>query len=326
MLLITGGNGLIGSNLAKALDRRSAALCVADAVPPEERPENLRGVRIREYLDRDRLLDLVTSRDPWLRRIEGVLHQGACTDTGERDLATLRRYNTDYSRSLLEWCLAARVPFLYASSAAVYGCSGCFRETAGCERPLNAYAESKLAFDRVVRETLPRARSPVVGLRYFNVYGPGEGHKGAMASMAYQLYRQVRESGVARLFGGCDGLAAGEQRRDFLHVEDAVAANVWFLERGGPSGIYNVGTGRSRSFNDLARAVVGSLGRGAIAYVPFPESLRDRYQSRTEADLGALRAAGYEAAFVDLVEGVARYLRALEAESGARARPAQAIP
>jgi ADP-L-glycero-D-manno-heptose 6-epimerase len=223
-------------------------------------------------------------------------------------MATNYRYSVD----LLHYCLAESVPFVYASSAAVYGASTVFKEDErSAERPLNVYGYSKLLFDDYVRGRLKAARAPIVGLRYFNVYGPGEQHKGSMASVAFHLHGQVTATGEARLFEGSDGYGPGEQRRDFVYVGDVADVNLWFLERGRPSGIFNVGTGAAAPFNDVARAVLAWHGRGAIRYIPFPAELKSRYQSFTQADLGALRTAGYTGAFRDVRAGVTAYLDAI---------------
>ena len=173
------------------------------------------------------------------------------------------------------------------------------------------YAYSKFQFDQYLRALGPLG-SPVVGLRYFNVYGPREQHKGGMASVAFHFDTQLREQGRLRLFEGCDGYEAGEQRRDFVHVDDAVAVNLWLLDNPGVSGIFNLGTGRAQSFNEVARAVIGFHGRGEIDYIPFPDHLKGAYQSFTEADMSRLRAAGYTAPFMPVEVGVPRYLAWLQ--------------
>jgi ADP-L-glycero-D-manno-heptose 6-epimerase len=177
---------------------------------------------------------------------------------------------------------------------------------------LNAYGYSKLLFDQVVRRALPRAPSQVAGLRYFNVYGPREQHKGAMASVAWHARNQLRDAGSIALFEGSDGFGAGEQRRDFIHVDDVVAVNLWLWEHPEQRGIFNVGTGRAQTFNELAQAVITQVGHGEIRYIPFPDPLKGRYQSFTEADISALRTAGYDRPFLDVATGVARYMTWLD--------------
>src|SRR5207248_544196 len=182
-----------------------------------------------------------------LPRIDAVMHQGACADTTLRDLDFMRQENCVYALAVLRFCLANRTPFLYASSAAVYGRARSSRENGAFTAPLTEYAYSKALLDSNVRRLLPEARNHVVGLRYFNVYGPGEERKGSMASMVLQLWRQLERDGCMRLFDASHGYAAGEQRRDFVAVEDVVAVNLWFLEHPDRSGIFNVGSGESRS-------------------------------------------------------------------------------
>ncbi|HEY3359146.1 MAG TPA: ADP-glyceromanno-heptose 6-epimerase [Polyangia bacterium] len=319
MICVTGGAGFIGSNLVRALAARGADVVVVDDLTAGEKFRNLVGARLADYLDKDDFYALVARRDAWLERVEAVFHLGAITSTTCADGRLMMRANYDCSRALLEACGARRVPLVYASSAAVYGAGRVFREAPEHEQPINVYAFSKMLFDHLVRRALPAPPAPLVGLRYFNVYGPREDHKGPMASVALQLYDQLRQTGEARLFAGCGGYGDGEQRRDFVSVDDVVAVNLWFLEHGGPSGIFNVGTGRARSFNDVAAAVIRGLGRGRVRYVPFPATLAGAYQSFTEADLGTLRAAGYGGAFRDVDEGVGAYVAWLEARGGTEA-------
>jgi ADP-L-glycero-D-manno-heptose 6-epimerase len=264
-------------------------------------------------LDKDELLTRIEGGNLGWPRCEGVVHLGAHTDTTDRDEGRLFRNNVQYSERLLAWALARGVPFLYASSAAVYGHGPWFAERPEFEAPLSGYARSKWLFDQQVRAVLAAAPSQVVGLRYFNVYGPGEAHKGPMASMVYRLREARRAGGPMRLFGESHGWAAGEQRRDFVHVADAVAVTRWFLERPDRSGIFNVGTGASTSFNELARLVSSHGGGGVIEYVPMPAAVRAAYQSYTCADLSALRRAGYAAAFQPVGVKVPEYLRQLDA-------------
>jgi ADP-L-glycero-D-manno-heptose 6-epimerase len=243
-----------------------------------------------------------------------VFHQGACSNTMSWDGRAMLRSNYEYSKRVLAFCQRRRIPLIYASSAAVYGRGSEFRVDPACERPLNVYGYSKLLFDRYLRRRwAARAlRSQVVGLRYFNVYGPREQHKGEMASVAYKQHQQLQSGDRVQLFGAHGGYGPGEHRRDFVWVGDVVSVNLFFLEQTERSGIFNVGTGRAQSFNDLARAVIAYHGRGEIEYIPFPEALVGRYQTFTQADIGELRAAGYTAPFLSVEQGVPLYLKWLE--------------
>jgi ADP-L-glycero-D-manno-heptose 6-epimerase len=314
MIIVTGGAGFIGSNLVRALNRRRLRdIVVVDDLADGRKFANLVDCDIADYWDKTALVERLKSGalDP----PEVVFHQGACAVTTEWDGRYMMETNYRYSADLLDYCLHERVPMIYASSAAVYGASTVFKENdASSERPLNVYGYSKLLFDRYTQARLPSARSQVVGLRYFNVYGPNEAHKGPMASVAYHLHRQMIEHSEARLFEGSDGYTAGEQRRDFVYVDDVVRVNLWFYEHRQVSGVFNVGTGKSASFNELARAIIDWHGAGKISYIPFPEALKARYQSYTQADIGALRAAGYDAPFLDVRAGVQAYLDALDAQ------------
>jgi len=317
VIIVTGGAGFIGSNIVKTLnDRGVDDILVVDNLANGVKFKNLADCEIADYMDKEAFLARIAAGGDFGRRVEGLFHEGACSSTTEWDGRYMMANNYDYSKALLHWCLERRVPYYYASSASVYGGGRVFREQRDHEEPLNVYGYSKFLFDQYVRRLLPGARSPVAGFRYFNVYGPREQHKGTMASVAYHFNDQIREQGRVRLFEGCDGYADGEQRRDFVYVGDAVAVNLWFLEHPEVSGIFNLGTGRSQSFNDVARAVIAWHGRGEIEYIPFPEHLRGRYQSFTEADISALREAGYEAPFRTVEEGVREYLDRLNAAPG----------
>ena len=303
---------MIGSNVVKALNAAGQDnILVVDNLANGHKFSNIADLDIADYMDRDAFLARV-EREGALG-IEAILHLGACSATTEWNGKLMMERNYTYSRDLLHACLAARAPFVYASSAAVYGASTTFREERAFELPLNVYGYSKKLFDDYVRRNaLGQGMSPVVGLRYFNVYGPREQHKGEMASVAYHLYGQVRRGKTAKLFGASDGIAAGEQRRDFVHVEDVAAVNLWALERG-VSGIFNCGTGEATTFRTLGEALIGAAGTGAIEYIPFPEKLRGRYQAETRADLTRLRAAGCNVAFRGVEQGVRDYVAWLDA-------------
>ena len=313
MILVTGGAGFIGSNLVRALCARGEEVVVVDDLTDGRKFRNLVDSDIADYWDRDAALEnLRRSRVP----PRAIFHQGACAVTTEWDGRYMLDVNYRYSVDLLDYCMAAGVPLIYASSASVYGKSRSFVEhDTAAERPLNVYGYSKLLFDRHVRRRWADRRAQIAGLRYFNVYGPGEAHKGRMASIALHLSAQVAETGEAKLFDACDGFAAGEQRRDFVHVDDVVRVNLWLLDNPHVAGIFNVGTGRSATFNDVARAVLRWHGRGTIRYIPVPDDLRSSYLSFTEADLGALRAAGCPVEFMDVDVGVPAYLDALAQDS-----------
>jgi ADP-L-glycero-D-manno-heptose 6-epimerase len=313
VIVVTGGAGFIGSNLVRALNARGRDdVLVVDDLTDGRKFANLATARLADYVDVEDFARMVDADDAALDRVTAVLHQGACSDTTERDGRKMMRANYESSKRMFGLCARRGVPLVYASSAAVYGGGRRFVEEPSAERPLNVYGWSKLLFDQWVRRA-PRSDAQVVGLRYFNVYGPGEDHKGPMASVARHLHRQLTDTGRVRLFEGTDGYAHGEQRRDFVHVGDVCDVALWFLDHPERSGIFNVGTGASRSFLDVARAVIAFHGRGEVEFVPFPEHLRGAYQSFTEADLTALRAAGYHRPFRDVAAGVPQYLAELTA-------------
>jgi len=308
MIVVTGGAGFIGSNLIESLNADG----VFDALVVDRLGDNfhnLGDLRFSDFMTPEEFARAI-DRDELPQNIAAILHQGACADTTCDDGAYMMENNFTFSKAALHFALGRKIPFVYASSAAVYGGSKSFSPSRENERPLNLYALSKLTFDNHVRALSSAIESTVVGLRYFNVYGPREAHKLKMASMPYQLYRQVKDSGRARLFTGTDGYADGEQRRDFVFVGDVVRVNRAFVSGPIRRGIFNVGTGRARSFNDVANTLIRQIGAGAIDYVPFPENLAGRYQSFTEADLTSLRSSGYQRDFTSLEDGIASSIAA----------------
>jgi ADP-L-glycero-D-manno-heptose 6-epimerase len=312
MIIVTGGAGFIGSNLISALNARGERdILLVDNLTNGRKIHNLADLNVADYMDKDDFIALL-EKPNFLNDVTAVFHQGACSATTEWDGRYVMMNNYQYSKKLLDWCLFKRIPFLYASSASVYGDgSKGFRVERECEHPINMYAYSKFQFDQYVRSKLPAAQSLVAGFRYFNVYGPREQHKGAMSSTAFHFNNQIIEHKKARLFAAYDGFADGEQLRDFVHVDDVVNVNLWFLANPDRSGIYNVGTGKAESFNEVANTVIKWHQQGSIEYIPFPEHLKGAYQSYTQADISGLREAGYQKAFLSVEEGVSRYLDSL---------------
>jgi ADP-L-glycero-D-manno-heptose 6-epimerase len=321
--IVTGAAGFIGSNLVKALNERGVNDIIAvDNLKNAAKFRNLTDCEVADYFDKNEFIARLESGH-FDGQIAAILHEGACSDTMEDDGRYMMENNYRYSLSLLDYCQEENVPLLYASSASVYGSGPVFRESRECEAPLNVYAYSKFLFDQIVRRRWNDRSAQIVGLRYFNVYGPREQHKGRMASVAWHFFNQYRAEGHVKLFEGCDGYENGGQLRDFVSVEDVVKVNLYFLDHPNRSGIFNLGTGHAQSFNDVAVAVVNTLraeaGAAALTleqmqqqqllrYIPFPEQLKGKYQSYTQADMNALRAAGYDRPFLNVEQGVSRYV------------------
>ncbi len=314
MIIITGGAGFIGSNIIKGLNEIGRSdLLVVDNLKNGVKFRNLVDLDFLDFIDKTDFLALIQSNESFAEAIEAIFHEGACSSTVEWDGRYMLQNNYDYSKALLQYALEREIPFIYASSAATYGGGKTFVEDRQYEAPLNVYGYSKFLFDQHVRRLLPKAKSQIAGFRYFNVYGPREAHKEGMASVAFHFNQQIHGDAEIKLFEGSGGYGNGEQRRDFIYVGDVVSANLWFLEHPEVSGVFNIGTGRSQTFNDVARAVIAWHRRGEIKYIPFPDKLRGCYQSFTEADISQLRSVGYETPFKTVEEGVKLYMDWLNA-------------
>lgn len=325
MIIVTGAAGFIGSNIVRGLNRKGVSNILAvDDLTDGDKFVNLVGGNIADYMHKDEFRRRVLEGS--LPRIRAVFHQGACSDTTERDGRFMMDNNYRVTFELFEYCQAHKVPFIYASSAAVYGAGPVYVESLKNERPLNVYGYSKFLFDQVVRARAETLTAQVVGLRYFNVYGPQEQHKGRMASVAFHNMNQFLTEGYVRLFGGWDGYGDGGQMRDFISVHDVVEVNLHFLDHPETSGIFNCGTGRAQPFNDVAAAVVNAMRhiqgkatlplddlvkQGLLRYDNFPDDLKGRYQSYTQADVTALRRAGFTAPMRDVETGVSEYVQQL---------------
>lgn len=329
--IVTGAAGFIGSRLVAGLNRAGVSDIIAvDNLENSAKFTNLVACEFEDYLDKREFLQRLES-GAFDGAVDAVLHQGACSDTMQTDGRYMMDNNYRYSRRLLDWCQEEEIPFLYASSAAVYGAGPVFREERRFEAPLNVYGYSKFLFDQHVRRRMAERSAQIAGFRYFNVYGPNEAHKARMASVAWHGFNQFIDGGKVKLFAGSAGYADGAQQRDFVHVDDVVNANLWFLENREVSGIYNCGTGRAQTFNDIAVAVANGVREargeprlalaelvalGAIEYIAFPAALVGKYQSFTQADLTNLRAAGYPGEFRTVETGVGEYVRELLAARG----------
>lgn len=309
MIIVTGGAGFIGSNIVRGLNERGYSdILIVDDLTDGHKFKNIADLDFLDYMDKDDFITSIMEDEDFPEFVEAIFHEGACSTTTEWNGKYMMQNNYEYSKELLHYCLDRRIQFIYASSAATYGNKTSFTEVLESEGPINVYGYSKFLFDQYVRRVLPEAQSQVVGLRYFNVYGPREQHKGSMASVAYHLNNQIQTDDKIKLFAGCDGYADGAQERDFIYVNDVVKVNLWFLDNASVSGIYNCGTGRSEPFNNVAKAVLDWHQTGELEYIPFPEKLKGHYQSFTKADLSQLRAAGYEEEFATVAEGTKRYL------------------
>ena len=318
MIIVTGGAGFIGSNIVKGLnDRGRDDILIVDDLTEMVKFKNIQGLKALDYMDKDDFAAALANNKFDDVKIDVIFHEGACSDTMEYNGKYMMENNFEYTKNLMHFALKKKIQLLYASSASTYG-SGKhgFSEKPACEEALNVYAFSKLFFDNYARRYFDAAESQLVGLRYFNVYGPQENHKGKMASMIFQMFNQWKAEGKVKLFEGFDGYGDGEQTRDFIYVKDVVKVNFFFWDHPELKGIYNCGTGNSHTFNTLAKGVLKYFGSGELEYVPFPEVLKGKYQSFTEADSSKLLAAGYDGGFTDIEEAIAEYCALLDKNDG----------
>lgn len=311
-VLVTGGAGFIGSALVWELNRRGCEnIVVCDILGTSEKWRNLTPLRFADYVEADALLARLESGA--LGKFDLVLHMGACSATTERDATYLIRNNYEFTKDLATWALGAKARFVYASSAATYGdgSAGMDDNDAKIEalRPLNMYGYSKQLFDLYARREGILKR--IVGLKYFNVYGPNEDHKGDMRSLVHKSFAQVKKEGVIRLFKSYrEDYKDGEQKRDFLYVKDAVAMTLHLAANKKAGGLFNIGSGSARTWIDLANSVFAALKKKpVIEFIEMPDAIRDKYQYFTQADIAKLRATGYRAKVTSLEDAVADYVR-----------------
>ncbi len=307
MIVVTGGSGFIGTNLVRSLLGLNHEVLVVEEL--DRNPNKFKNIDALDIVDcighNVFIKDLLNDR--YKNKIEYIFHLGACSRTTEPDREYIMDVNLDYSKMLFEYAANNNIKMVYASSASVYGNGNIFKEDQANESSLNYYSESKLLFDNYVRDNLDKVNSQIVGIRYFNVYGPYEQHKEVMSSVIFHFYNQIKNTGKLKLFRGSHGYSDGEQRRDFVFVKDTIDIKIWFMKNN-ISGIFNVATGKSRSFNDVANSVIDFFGSGHIEYIDFPDGLEEQYQAFTEADLTNLRNVGYKGQSTELEDGVKSYL------------------
>jgi ADP-L-glycero-D-manno-heptose 6-epimerase len=309
LIIVTGGAGFIGSNLVYSLNKRGITdILIVDSLKNSSKQRNLNALKFSDFIDKEDFLSHLSS----FKKISVIFHQGACSNTMETDGTYVMKNNYEYSKALLHFAIENKARFIYASSASVYGngLNG-FKEAEECEYPLNIYAFSKYVFDMYVRKNYSKINIQVVGLRYFNVYGPQENHKGAMASVVNHFYKEILTEGKIKVFEGSENFL-----RDFVFVEDVVDVNLFFFDNPSKKGIFNCGTGKARSFLDIAWLMKKEFPQAEIEFIPFPPALVGKYQTYTQADLTRLREIGYTKPFTTLEAGVEKYCRVLKEKDG----------
>ncbi len=309
MIVVTGGAGFIGSNLIKALNHRGIKdIIVVDDLTNGLKFRNIVDCDVLDYVDKHQFLQKIVHNEWQAGSIQAIFHQGACTSTLELDGRYLMQNNYEYSKQLLDYSIREMIPFIYASSAAIYGASSICQENPAYETPLNVYAYSKLMFDRYVQRHLNSVSSQIVGLRYFNVFGPNEWHKGTMKSVIQHFYDELKKKKRITIFDQIPGCHRGEQQRDFIYVADVIAVILWFYDNPSQRGIFNLGRGENISFNQIARLLIEKEGYGSICYQPIDETLLQFYQIFTKADISKLQRAGYSQSFTTIADAVEHYL------------------
>ena len=312
MIIVTGGAGFIGSNLVRGLNEHGyqEILIVDNLEDNQKKNKNLKNLKYSDYLNKKNFLKLVLN-DSVKKNIKHVFHLGACSSTTNFNKDYMLENNYQYSKILLDWCQNNSVPFIYASSASIYGNTRSDSKEDDLFKPMNPYAYSKMLFDKFVLKNLNKFTSQVTGLRYFNVYGPNENHKTNMSSPLLTFRNQLTKTEFIKIFDGYSGFKKGEHSRDFVSVKDCVLVNLFFLNRS-ISGIYNVGSGNSYSFNFVAETIIDFYKRGNIKYIQFPDILKKSYQTYTKADISKLRGCGYNVDFINLKNGIHEYMNYLD--------------
>jgi ADP-L-glycero-D-manno-heptose 6-epimerase len=312
MIIVTGGAGFIGSALIAALNKRGITDILVVDEQDKAQSKNLVNLSFNDFAEKHAFLKAVDSKKI-STRVEAVFHMGACSDTTATDPIYLRKNNYGYSKHVAQWAVASNIRFIYASSAATYGDGSAGFSDDGEQienlKPLNLYGRSKQRFDQWAK--IHGLMNNIVGLKYFNVFGPNEYHKGEMRSFVIKAFEQINKTGKVRLFKSCKPeFADGQQKRDFIYVKDAVDMTLFFMDNPKVGGLFNIGTGRARTWNDLASAVFDAMGKTVnIEYIDMPESVHNQYQYFTQADITKLRKAGYKKQTIPLEDAIKDYVQ-----------------
>jgi len=322
-ILVTGGFGFIGTNLIKRLNQMgfSDITCI-DSLNNSLKLSNASQIKISNFIDKKEFFSILKNTNSSTFDFNYIFHQGACSDTTCEDGNYIMQNNFTFSKLLADFCLKNSIPMVYASSASVYGDAQNFVESKN-EKALNYYAYSKLLFDEYIRnKNINSFKSQIVGLRYFNVYGPYEEHKSRMASVIFHFYNQLKKNKRISIFEGSHGLKNGEHKRDFIHVDNVVDMNLWFFKNSQLSGIFNCGTSEANSYNKIADTIIDYFKKNKndfnlkyddyISYIKFPEDLKNRYQPFTKSSNESIKSKSYDNKFYSIEQGVNKYLKYLD--------------